>query len=192
MPGRSWRIWKTRSGTCMTGRALIENSSFGENAETAGRHRPGLPGACSFLVAALISLTSMTRMVEEQRTAIGTMKALGYGQLAIAFQIPGVRFPRHSGRQCPRRPVWRKGLSVYHHLRLRHPVSAPAADSRAVRLGLRIHGVGNRHFLHHVCHLLLLLAGAGRAAVGAHAAAGAEKRPPGTSGARFRSSCGTI
>ena len=37
-----------------------------------------------FLVAALISLTTMTRMVEEQRTQIGTMKALGYGKGAIA------------------------------------------------------------------------------------------------------------
>lgn len=36
-----------------------------------------------FLVAALISLTTMTRMVEEQRTQIGTLKALGYGKGAI-------------------------------------------------------------------------------------------------------------
>ena len=36
-----------------------------------------------FAVAALISLTSMTRMVEEQRTQIGTLKALGYSQLQI-------------------------------------------------------------------------------------------------------------
>lgn len=31
-----------------------------------------------FLVAALISLTSMSRMIEEQRVQIGTLKALGY------------------------------------------------------------------------------------------------------------------
>lgn len=31
-----------------------------------------------FLIAALVSLTTMTRMVEEQRLQIGTMKALGY------------------------------------------------------------------------------------------------------------------
>lgn len=37
-----------------------------------------------FIVAALISLTTMTRMVEEQRTEIGTLKALGYGKLSIA------------------------------------------------------------------------------------------------------------
>ena len=37
-----------------------------------------------FLVAALISLTTMTRMVEEQRTQIGTLKALGYGKASIA------------------------------------------------------------------------------------------------------------
>lgn len=37
-----------------------------------------------FIVATLISLTSMTRMVEEQRTQIGTLKALGYNKLQIA------------------------------------------------------------------------------------------------------------
>lgn len=36
-----------------------------------------------FAVAALISLTSMTRMVEEQRMQIGTLKALGYNQIQI-------------------------------------------------------------------------------------------------------------
>ena len=36
-----------------------------------------------FLVALLVSLTTMTRMVEEERLMIGTMKALGYGNRAI-------------------------------------------------------------------------------------------------------------
>lgn len=36
-----------------------------------------------FLVAALVALTTMTRMVEEERTQIGTLKALGYGKAAI-------------------------------------------------------------------------------------------------------------
>lgn len=36
-----------------------------------------------FLVAALICLTTMTRMVEENRTQIGTLKALGYGKARI-------------------------------------------------------------------------------------------------------------
>ena len=36
-----------------------------------------------FAVAVLISLTSMTRMVEEQRMQIGTLKALGYNQVQI-------------------------------------------------------------------------------------------------------------
>ncbi len=39
-----------------------------------------------FLVAALISLTSMTRMVEEQRVQIGTLKGLGYSKIQIAFK----------------------------------------------------------------------------------------------------------
>lgn len=37
-----------------------------------------------FVVAALVSLTTMTRMVEEERTQIGVLKALGYGKLSIA------------------------------------------------------------------------------------------------------------
>ena len=36
-----------------------------------------------FLVAALICMTTMNRMVEEQRTQIGVLKALGYGNAAI-------------------------------------------------------------------------------------------------------------
>lgn len=39
-----------------------------------------------FLIAALVCLTTMTRMVEEQRTQIGTMKALGHSRRTIAFK----------------------------------------------------------------------------------------------------------
>ena len=62
---------------------LAEYTSYGENADrmrAIGEVFPEL----FFLVAALISLTTMTRMVEEERTQIGTMKALGYGKGAIA------------------------------------------------------------------------------------------------------------
>ena len=37
-----------------------------------------------FLIAALVCLTTMTRMVDEQRTHIGTLKALGYNKMTIA------------------------------------------------------------------------------------------------------------
>jgi len=37
-----------------------------------------------FIVAALVSLTTMTRLVEERRTEIGTLKSLGYGGMRIA------------------------------------------------------------------------------------------------------------
>lgn len=39
-----------------------------------------------FLVAALVCLTTMTRMVEEQRTQIGVLKSLGYKKSSIAFK----------------------------------------------------------------------------------------------------------
>jgi len=38
-----------------------------------------------FLVAALVSLTTMTRMVQENRIEIGTFKALGYSRMAITM-----------------------------------------------------------------------------------------------------------
>ncbi|MEA4814264.1 MAG: FtsX-like permease family protein [Oscillospiraceae bacterium] len=37
-----------------------------------------------FVVAALVCLTTMTRMIEEERTQIGTVKAMGYGTWSIA------------------------------------------------------------------------------------------------------------
>ena len=40
-----------------------------------------------FLVAALVCLTTMTRMVEEKRTEIGSIKAMGYGTGTIAMKF---------------------------------------------------------------------------------------------------------
>lgn len=45
-----------------------------------------------FLVAALACLTTMTRMVEEQRTQIGALKALGFSRLAISQKYLGYAF----------------------------------------------------------------------------------------------------
>ena len=67
---------------------LTEYSGYGENAERLGAIGRVFP-VLFFLVAALISLTSMTRMVEEQRTAIGTMKALGYSKMSITKKYLG-------------------------------------------------------------------------------------------------------
>lgn len=70
---------------------LPEYSDYGDNADrirNIGRVFPVI----FFLVAALISLTTMTRMVEEQRTQIGTLKALGYGKGAIALKYIGYAF----------------------------------------------------------------------------------------------------
>ncbi len=45
-----------------------------------------------FLVAALACLTTMTRMVEEQRTQIGALKAMGFSRLAISKKYIGYAF----------------------------------------------------------------------------------------------------
>lgn len=70
---------------------LPEYSDFGDNAERLKNIGKVFP-MIFFLVAALISLTTMTRMVEEQRTQIGTMKALGYGKTSIASKYLSYAF----------------------------------------------------------------------------------------------------
>lgn len=58
----------------------VEYEQDAERIEAIGNVFP----AIFFLVAALICLTTMTRMVEENRTQIGMLKAMGYGKAAIA------------------------------------------------------------------------------------------------------------
>lgn len=65
--------------------SLPENIGYGENADRIRAIGQVFP-VLFFLVAALISLTTMTRMVEEERTQIGTLKALGYSKSSIAFK----------------------------------------------------------------------------------------------------------
>ncbi|MGN0505991.1 MAG: FtsX-like permease family protein [Lachnospiraceae bacterium] len=63
-----------------TVQSLVE---YGMDTERIGKIGKVFP-AVFYLVAALVSLTTMTRMIEEERTQIGTMKALGYGKASIA------------------------------------------------------------------------------------------------------------
>lgn len=67
---------------------LPDYTGYGENADRMRAIGEVFP-AIFFLVAALISLTTMTRMVEEQRTQIGTLKALGYEKHSIAGKYLG-------------------------------------------------------------------------------------------------------
>ena len=67
---------------------LPEYSGYGDNADRMKAIGEVFP-LIFFLVAALISLTTMTRMVEEERTLIGTLKALGYSKKSIAARYLG-------------------------------------------------------------------------------------------------------
>lgn len=60
-------------------------AEFDENAERISAIAQIFP-VFFFLLAALISLTTMTRMVDEGRNQIGTLKALGYGNGTIAMK----------------------------------------------------------------------------------------------------------
>lgn len=68
-----------------------EYTGYGENADRMRAIGEVFP-VLFFLVAALISLTTMTRMVEEQRVQIGTLKALGYSKFSIAGKYLGYAF----------------------------------------------------------------------------------------------------
>ncbi|GGH37810.1 ABC transporter permease [Paenibacillus segetis] len=57
-------------------------NEYSDNAERLASIATAFP-VFFFLIAALVSLTTMTRMVEEHRLQIGTFKALGYGNLDI-------------------------------------------------------------------------------------------------------------
>lgn len=57
-------------------------TSYGQTADRMGALAQVFP-IFFFLVAALVCLTTMTRMVEEERTQLGTLKALGYSNGAI-------------------------------------------------------------------------------------------------------------
>lgn len=64
-------------------RSSIESyTSYTTDAQSIGALGTVFP-LIFFIVAALVSLTTMTRMVEEQRTQIGTLKALGYSKPSI-------------------------------------------------------------------------------------------------------------
>lgn len=72
-----------REGWYVLGRdANVSYVSFEGNADKVAAIARIFP-AFFFLVAALIALTTMTRMVEEERPNIGTLKALGFGKGAI-------------------------------------------------------------------------------------------------------------
>lgn len=64
---------------------VVSYVSFGSNADKVEAIAKVFP-VFFFLVAALVALTTMTRMIEEQRTQIGTLKALGYSKLTIAMK----------------------------------------------------------------------------------------------------------
>ena len=63
-------------------------TGYGQDAERMANLASVFP-VIFFLVAALVCLTTMTRMVEEQRVQIGALKALGYSRLLISRKYIG-------------------------------------------------------------------------------------------------------
>ena len=61
---------------------IVSAVSFGQDGDRMDSLGNVFP-VIFFLVAALVSLTAMTRMIDEQRQQIGTLKALGFSKGAI-------------------------------------------------------------------------------------------------------------
>ena len=76
----TWYVWDRDNNP--------DYSNYGEDTEKVDAVSAVFP-VFFILVAALVCLTTMTRMVEEQRTQIGTLKALGYGRGAIMAKYIG-------------------------------------------------------------------------------------------------------
>ena len=76
----TWYVWDRDNNP--------DYSSYAEDTEKVDAVAAVFP-VFFILVAALVCLTTMTRMVEEQRTQIGTFKALGYGRGAIMAKYIG-------------------------------------------------------------------------------------------------------
>lgn len=77
LEGPQWYVWDRENNPGY--------SDYGDDAAKVDAIATVFP-VFFILVAALVCLTTMTRMVEEQRTQIGTMKALGYGRGAIMMK----------------------------------------------------------------------------------------------------------
>ena len=114
MRKRNWKIWKCRSGWYTDREELPEYTDYGDNADRLRNIGQVFP-VIFFLVAALISLTTMTRMVEEQRTQIGTLKALGYKKSAIAAKYICYAFFCNSSWQCAGNADRRENHSIHYY-----------------------------------------------------------------------------
>lgn len=75
-------MWSTPPGTSGTRSKNVSYASFTANVDKLTAIATIFP-VFFFLVAALVVSTTMTRMVEEERLQIGTLKALGYSGAAI-------------------------------------------------------------------------------------------------------------
>ncbi|MHB8741050.1 MAG: ABC transporter permease, partial [Coriobacteriia bacterium] len=109
-----------------------------------------------FLVSALVALTTMTRMVEEERTLIGTYKALGYDKGAIAAKylvyagiasVVGALGGILVGSQVLPRTVWQAYTTMYTAPSMLTPIDVPIAlaagvASVAITLGSTLWAVG--------------------------------------------------
>jgi putative ABC transport system permease protein len=72
--------WKDASVTTRSDLPMYDE--YGSNAEKIGKLANVFP-VMFFLIAALVSLTAMTRMVDEEREEVGTLLALGYSRKSV-------------------------------------------------------------------------------------------------------------
>lgn len=125
-------------------------ADYGQNADRIGAIGEVFP-VIFFLVAALVCLTTMTRMVEEERTQIGTLKALGYGRGAIAAKY--ILYALLSSllgslaRTCSRA----ENSAGSDYQRIQNPLSLSYAYSYAAEFSIFCNGYGSGGGVYDAC-----------------------------------------
>ena len=135
-----------------------------------------------FLVAALVALTTMTRMVEEERMLIGTFKALGYSRARITSKYLIYAASGRRARQRHRHRGALPGAALGHHGGLLHRLLR-APRRHAHRLAHRARRGRTRHRHNAIGHLGRRRGHPARDSGRPHAAAGAQGRQAHSAGA---------
>lgn len=100
--------------------------------------------AVFFVVAALVSLTAMTRMVEEQRQQVGILKALGSTDGRNLAPLSPLRAVAHGQRRDRGRADRGKTAPTGHHAHILDALHGIGRMPLALRLGARRVGRGRR------------------------------------------------
>ena len=96
-------------------------------------------------------------MVEEQRTAIGTMKALGYSKMSIAKKYLGYALIATAGGSVLGVLIGEKDIAIYHCLRIWNFIQAYYTYSDPIPMDLCLDGSGGSNCMYNGSNIFCML-----------------------------------